>query len=140
MTDQAEAVFGQGAGLEGRSALLDARMAYAKGRALHRREKETEAAPLFERNVTLARPLGPDGYETLMQAGNLLGWAYAMTGRYDEAEQTFSRNVALCESAGDMFNLTVVLQNRGILSMLVKRLDRMLDDYRRMIGIARENG
>ena len=66
--------------------------------------------------------------------------AYAMTGRYKDSERVFGRNIDLCESAGDMFNLTVALQNRGILSMLIKRLDRMLGDYRRMISIARENG
>ncbi|HXU04929.1 MAG TPA: hypothetical protein VN903_28400, partial [Polyangia bacterium] len=124
----------------GRSALLEARLAYAKGRALHRRERDAEAAPLFERSVGLAADLGPEAYETLMQASNLLGWSYAMTSRHDDAERTFRHNIALCEAAGDMFNLTVVLQNRGILSLLTKRVDRMLDDYRRMIDIARENG
>jgi eukaryotic-like serine/threonine-protein kinase len=123
-----------------RSPLLDARIAFAQGRTLHRQQKEADAAIFFGESARVAEGLGSDGYETMMQARNLLGWAYAMTGRHDDSERAFSRNIALCESSGDMFNLTVALQNRGILSMLIKRLDRMLDDYRRMISIARENG
>jgi serine/threonine protein kinase/predicted ATPase len=139
-TEQAASLYDLELSTGGRSALFEARLAYAKGRALHRRERDAQAAPLFERSVSLTADLGPDAYETLMQASNLLGWSYAMTSRYDDAERTFRHNIALCEAAGDMFNLTVVLQNRGILSLLTKRVDRMLDDYRRMIDIARENG
>ncbi|HET6148128.1 MAG TPA: protein kinase [Polyangia bacterium] len=139
LTAHAEQVYRDSLTRGERSPLLDARIAYAQGRTLHRQEKETEAAPFFATSARLAEPLGAEGYETMMQARNLLGWAYAMTGRYEDSERTFGRNIDLCESAGDMFNLTVALQNRGILSMLVTRLDRMLGDYRRMISIAREN-
>ena len=140
LTAQAEALYRESLTGGDRSPLLDARVAFAQGRTLHRQEKETEATAFFATSANLAEPLGAEGYETMVQARNLLGWAYAMTGHYEDSERAFGRNIDLCESAGDMFNLTVALQNRGILSMLIKRLDRMLGDYRRMISIARENG
>ena len=140
LTARAEKLYEDAAATTQRSSLLDARIAFAKGRTLHRQDKEAEAAPFFATSASLAEPLGSDGYETMVQARNLLGWAYAITGRYSESALAFERNIALCESVGDMFNLTVTLQNRGILSMLLKSLDRMRADYRRMISIARENG
>jgi tetratricopeptide (TPR) repeat protein len=120
--------------------LLEARVAYAKGRTLHRQEKAAEAAVLFERSAALAERLGGDGYETMIQSRNLLGWQYAIVGRHEDSERTFAGNVEICEAAGDMFNMTSVLQNRGILSLLSKRTDRLIEDYRRLLAICRENG
>ncbi len=140
LTAEAVGTYGRDVAPSQRSPLLDARIGFAEGRTLHRQDREADAAIFFADSVRLAEGVGPDGYETMTQARNLLAWAYAMTGRYDESDRTFDRNIAVCESTGDMFNLTVALQNRGILSMLLKRLDRMLADYRRMISIARENG
>ena len=39
-----------------------------------------------------------------------------------------------------MLNLTVALNNRGILSLLSKNSDRLVQDFRRLIMIARERG
>jgi tetratricopeptide (TPR) repeat protein len=41
---------------------------------------------------------------------------------------------------GDMINLAGALQNRCLLSLLTNNTDRLLNDYKRAITIARENG
>jgi hypothetical protein len=71
---------------------------------------------------------------------SLLGWNSSLLRRFDAADAAFSRLIALCEERGDMLNLSTALNNRGILSLLSKNSERLVQDYRRLIVVSRETG
>jgi len=124
----------------GSTPLLDARLVYAQGRMFHRADKPAEASALFEKSAAMAESLGAEGYETQVLSLSLAGWDFSLLRRFDEAEDVFSRLIATCEERNDMLNMTVALNNRAILSLLSKKTERLLQDLRRLIVIAREVG
>jgi tetratricopeptide (TPR) repeat protein len=126
--------------LQGGTPLIEARLIYAHGTILHRADKTDQACAYFEKAAIMAEALGAEGYETNVLSLGLAGWGYSMLRRFDEAEAMFARLIALTEERGDVVNLTVVLTNRSILSLLSQKPDRMIADYKRLILIAREYG
>jgi eukaryotic-like serine/threonine-protein kinase len=135
LVEEAQELAGQGG-----TPLIEARLVYAHGTILHRADKTDQACAYFERGAIMAEALGADGYETNVLSLGLAGWGYSMLRRFDEAEAMFARLIALTEERGDVVNLTVVLTNRSILSLLSQKPDRMIADYKRLILIAREYG
>lgn len=123
-----------------RTPTIEARLLFGKGRSLHRAEKVQEAESYLERAEALARTLGDDGYESYSQSLSMLAWGFAALGRYDQSEQVFERALGVFAEHGDMINLAGALQNRCLLSLLTNKTDRLLNDYKRAITIARENG
>ena len=124
----------------GSTPLLDARLVYAQGRMFHRADKPAEASALFEQSAAMAEALGAEGYETQVLSLSLAGWDFSLLRRFDEAEDVFTRLIATCEERNDMLNMTVALNNRAILSLLSKKSERLVQDFRRLIVIAREAG
>jgi len=124
----------------GSTPLIDARLMYARGRTFHRTDNPAEASVRFAQSATLAEALGADGYETQVLSLSLAGWSLTLLQRFDEAEEVFSRLITTCEQRNDMMTMTVALNNRCLLSLLSKKPERLLQDFRRMIVIARENG
>ena len=124
----------------GSTPLLDARLVYAQGRMFHRADKPAEASALFEKSAAMAEALGAEGYETQVLSLSLAGWDFSLLRRFAEAEDVFSRLIATCEERNDMLNMTVALNNRAILSLLSQKTERLLQDFRRLIVIARESG
>lgn len=124
----------------GSTPLLDARLVYARGRMFHRADKPAEASALFEKSAAMAEALGSEGYETQVLSLSLAGWDFSLLRRFDEAEDVFSRLIATCEQRNDMLNMTVALNNRAILSLLSQKTERLLQDFRRLVVIARESG
>lgn len=124
----------------GSTPLIDARLMYARGRTFHRTDNPAEASVRFEKSAGMAEALGADGYETQVLSLSLAGWSFALLRRFDEAENVFARLIATCEQRKDVLNMTVALNNRCLLSLLSKKSERLLQDYRRMIVIAREIG
>ena len=120
--------------------LIEARLVYGHARTLHRADKTDQACALFEKSAAMAEALGVDGYETHVLSLGLAGWGYSLLRRFEEAEVMFARLIEITESCGDVVNLTMGLQNRSILSLLSLKLDRLLLDNKRAIGIARESG
>lgn len=119
---------------------LKASLLYARGRSCHRAERAAEACELFEKSASLAETLGSDGYEIRILALGLCAWSYTLAGRFDEAESVYAQLVELCDARADKLNLTMVLSNRALLSLLTKNVERLVSDYRRVIAIARETG
>src|SRR5262249_32236285 len=117
-----------------------ARLLFAEGRSLHRQERIDEACALFEKSAALAAVVGPDGYETRGLAMGLAAWGYAMRPRVTGAETQFAAIGSLGGERGDMHNLVMSLNNRCILSLMSKKTERLLADFRRVISITRESG
>ena len=124
----------------GSTPLIDARLLYAHGRVFHRTDHAAEACGYFEKSAAMAEALGAEGYETHVLSLSLLGWNSSLLRRFDAADAAFSRLIALCEERGDMLNLSTALNNRGILSLLSKNSERLVQDYRRLIVVSRETG
>jgi tetratricopeptide (TPR) repeat protein len=120
--------------------LIEARIVYGQGRSLHRLEKPQEASELFEKSADMAAHLGDEGYETLVLSLSLLGWEYALIRRLEDSERTLERLIAACEARGDYINLSGALVNRGLVSLMAKKNDRLIADYRRIIALSREGG
>jgi serine/threonine protein kinase/tetratricopeptide (TPR) repeat protein len=125
---------------EANTPIIKARLVYAHGRTLHRADKTDQACTYFEQSAVMAEALGADGYETHILSLGLAGWGYSMLRRFQEAEAMFARLITLTEERGDVVNLTMALINRCFLSLLSQKTDRMVEDYRRLIVIAREAG
>lgn len=85
---------------ESSTPLLDARLVYGHGRTLHRSDKTDQAIAYFEKSAHMAESLGAEGYETHVLSLGLMAWGYSMLRRFDEAEATFARLIALTEERG----------------------------------------
>jgi len=135
MTEEAQALASGGS-----TPIIDARLVYARARTFHRADKPAEAAAAFAKSAAMAEELRDEGYETYVLGLSLLGWNLSLLRRFDEADAVFARLISTCEARGDILNLTVALNNRAILSLLSKNVDRLVQDYRRLIVISRERG
>ena len=66
---------------------------------LHSQGKYTEAIPLAERYVSLARQRHGEEHTEFATAVSWLGFVYRAQGRYGEAEPLYKRSLALREKA-----------------------------------------
>jgi tetratricopeptide (TPR) repeat protein len=135
LVDAAQALSKQGS-----TPLIEARLVYGHARTLHRADKTDQATVYFERSAAMSEALGAEGYETHILSLGLAGWGYSLLRRFQEAEVMFGRLIEITEARGDVINLTMGLMNRNILSLLSQKTERLLQDYRRLIVIARESG
>jgi tetratricopeptide (TPR) repeat protein len=123
-----------------RTPMVEARLLMGKGRSFHRSDRVADAAIFLLQAIAIAETLGEKGYEALTQSLSMLAWGYAVLGRYEESEQAFERTLRTFEEHGDMIGHAGALQNRCLLSLLTGNTERVLQDYKRSITIAREAG
>ncbi|HEY2899844.1 MAG TPA: tetratricopeptide repeat protein, partial [Polyangia bacterium] len=123
-----------------RTPAVEARLLFGKGRSLHRAGHLQEAEVYLERAEALSETLGDEGYESYSQSLSMLAWGFAATGRFELSEKFFERVLGVFAEHGDMINMAGALQNRCLLWLLTNKSDRLLNDYKRAIVIARENG
>ena len=135
LVDEARALAG-----DATTPLIEARLVYGQARTLHRADKSDQACAVFEKSAAMAEALGADGYETHVLSLGLAAWGHSMLRRFDKAEVLFARLLEVTEERGDMMNLTMALINRCILSLLSHKPERLVEDYRRTITVAREAG
>jgi tetratricopeptide (TPR) repeat protein len=78
---------------------------YEMGAVLQQRHRAADALPFFVRHLDMVE----DDQQTLMQIGK----CYSDLGRFDEAEETLRRALALGDDATGFYNLGFVLEQRG---------------------------
>ncbi|MEA2698934.1 MAG: eukaryotic-like serine/threonine-protein kinase, partial [Myxococcales bacterium] len=123
-----------------RTPAVEARLLFGKGRSLHRMERIQEAESFLERAEAVSEKLGDEGYESHTQSLSLLAWGFAALGHFEQSERSFERVLGVFAEHGDMINLAGALGNRCLLWLLTNNTERLLNDYKRSITIARENG
>lgn len=124
----------------GASRALEARLLLAQGRSLHRESRDEEACRLLERAAELAGALGDEGYETLVIALALLGFALQGLGRLAEAERALDRSIALCEEHRDALHLSASVNARALLRSTRGDKEGTIADFERVLAIGRELG
>jgi eukaryotic-like serine/threonine-protein kinase len=112
----------------------------SQGRGFLRADKLADADETFRRAISVAETLGDEGYEALTVSMSLGGHAAATLGKFEQAEETLSRVLRVCEEHGDFFGICSVLVSRGTLSLLTDKFDRLLADLDRTVQLAREYG
>ena len=117
-----------------------ARLHMARGRTHMRTNQFDEARVAFRQAVEVAETIGDAGYEALTQSLAMWSFSAGSVARYDEANETMNRCIALHERHGDMIGVAVALQNRGVTSFLTGNVDRFFADFGRVVEIAREYG
>lgn len=120
--------------------ILRARLLLGLGRSAMRFSRNDEAARLLERAVDAAEVLGHDGYETLVISLLLLSYLWPALGREGAARVGLEWLVDLCESHGDRLHLAGALNARALLHACAGEKERMVDDMRQSLAIARELG
>ncbi len=114
---------------------LSARLLVATGRSLWRDERPAEALQLLTEGAATARDV-----ETRLIAQLLSGSALAWLGRLDEAEATFAEAEHLARTHDDRLHLCAVHSNRIIYWIAREDSERLADDLRRAVQLARELG
>jgi tetratricopeptide (TPR) repeat protein len=117
-----------------------ARLLMGLGRADYRDNKFEPALATLNKCLEVAEPLGDDGYEALTQGFMMVCFCYTNLGRLDEATAVSDRGIRVAEEHSDGMLLAGMLQNRGLLSFMLGKAERLVDDYRRCIQITREFG
>ena len=120
--------------------LIQARLRLAEGRALFRSGRWPEACAALEDAALRAKPLGDDGYETLVIALILLAVVLPNLGRTEEAEAVVAQGLELCQQRGDQLHLGGFLNNRRNLWVARRDLARALEDQGEFMRIGRELG
>jgi tetratricopeptide (TPR) repeat protein len=120
--------------------VVKTRLLLARALDSHRADRQAEALELFKETTLAARPLGEAAYEQYSHSLSLSGSVAATLGRFEEAEASLASSRQVFEEHGDMFGLCAALVNRGMLSLVVGNIDRMLADYERARHISREYG
>jgi tetratricopeptide (TPR) repeat protein len=106
----------------------------ANGRSLYRENRLSEAVPLFQAVV------GSTNKELSTIAGLLLGCCLVDLGDLDGAERVFEEVIVLCEASNDRFHLAGAYINRAWLWTARGTVERVADDLRVVIDLARETG
>jgi eukaryotic-like serine/threonine-protein kinase len=133
--ERARALFPRGA-----PPLLEARLLLAEGRALHRFNRDREAAPPLREADRLARTIGDEAYEVRVIANLLLGLVLPFLGLTAEAEERLSDVQWQCEEKGDDLHLLALLNNRSCLWIAHDNRQRFLEDNARVRASARRLG
>jgi len=111
---------------------------FAAARGLFRDGNLVDAEPRLRATFEAARAGGRRA--TQIDAGLLLGPALAALGKLDEAEALSGEMIALCERADDRFHLCAAFINRTWVWSARGDIERVADDLRRVIQLAREGG
>src|SRR5262249_9525169 len=90
--------------------------------------------------IAQARPLGDDGYETLVIALLLMTLLPPSAGTQSETAATLEELIALCEERGDRLHLASALCNRRVLAIARHDVDQIVADGLRCLAISRELG
>lgn len=122
------------------SRLLSVRLLAGKGRALHRRSLNVEAAHQFEQAIAEAESIGDDAYAPMIVPLLLVGFILQGLGQLARAEMYLERAVRLCEQHGDLLHLGAALSNVALLRALLGDKAGMVKGYNRVAAIARELG
>jgi tetratricopeptide (TPR) repeat protein len=113
-------------------------IALAQARIVYRQAQFSEAVPLLEDVVALARRAGRAETETIALV--MLGPALAEQNQLARAEVVFRELIEVCERHDDRFHLGAALANRMVLWTLGGQVDRVEADLRSVIQLAREAG
>ena len=138
VTDEAGAIIEANPDLA--TPVINARLLMSRGRSLHRLDKQPEALEVFKRAIEVSEALGEEAYVPYTQSLSLGGYVASMLGRFDEAEAALERVLKVFEEHGDMWGMAAGLLNRGTLSFLTDKVDRLLADLERNVQICREFG
>jgi tetratricopeptide (TPR) repeat protein len=116
------------------------RLHMASARTLYRADRFAEAIDHFKLAVAAAEPLGDEGYEPFTQGVMMMGAAFSLIGKFDEALATMDRCMAAAREHNDLWLASSILQNRGPLFFMTGRAEELVSDYRAAIRIQREQG
>lgn len=83
----------------------------AKARQLDARGSHCDAERHFRRALELLDPSTPSSHATLANLWNGLGELYLHMGRFDDAEQSFSKSLDISTSIRDLKELTASREN-----------------------------
>jgi tetratricopeptide (TPR) repeat protein len=119
---------------------LQARLLMGLGRTAYRGDKFVDAADILAEAVTASESLGDEGYEAFTQSMMMLSFALSNLGKFAEATVVSDRNIAVAEAHNDAIILAGALQNRGLTSFMLGKIDALLVDLKRSIQISREYG
>ena len=120
--------------------LVQARLRLGEGRALYRLNRWAQACAVLEDAALLTKPLGDEGYETLVISLILLGAALPDLGRSDESEAVFAQALELARERGDVLHTASLLNNRRNLWVARRDLLRALEDQGEFMRLGRELG
>jgi tetratricopeptide (TPR) repeat protein len=113
-------------------------IAFASGRAFFREEDFASAEPILRDTFQRARAAGRATSQ--IDAGLLLGPALASLGKLDAAEALCTEMIDICTQAGDRFHLCAAHINRTWVWSARGDIDRVSQDLRVVIQLAREGG
>lgn len=123
---------------EPRGALLETRLLYARARTAYRYGQIQSAVAGMLDAAARAENLGPEAYETLIEALEIAGVGCACAGELDKASAIFDRAFALCASHGDRLHEVSTYINRAFLWLPTSAFERLRADYERGLVISRE--
>jgi eukaryotic-like serine/threonine-protein kinase len=121
-------------------AALRARVLLARGRSLHRFNRDAEAAVPLRQAERLAESAGDEGYEVQVIADLLLGLILPMLGETSEAQERLSRVQQRCEEKGDELHLAAMWNNRSCLWIAHNDRERFMEDNTLVRAYARRLG
>ena len=110
----------------------------ADARSLFRAQRFAEAAPPLRRTLAAAR--ANDRRETATITALILGCALSDLRELDEAERVFAEMIEQCRVDDDRYHLGAAYGNRAWLWSARGEVERMEEDLRLVIQLAREGG
>jgi tetratricopeptide (TPR) repeat protein len=110
----------------------------AEGRTLHHERRNAEAAAPLRHVLDEARVR--DRHDTATVAALMLAPVLCELRDLEEAERVFDEVIARCRKADDRFHLAAAFANRSWLWSARGEIERMQNDLRELIQLARETG
>lgn len=120
--------------------VLSSAILMAQGRTHFRDSNYAAAATKFEQAVKVGQEAGDDAYESVLVSLLLLGPLYCLMGRVTEAEDIYSRCIALTTERHDRLHLSAAITNRLILRQLRRDAEGSIEDVKTGMTIGRELG
>ncbi|MCG5054018.1 MAG: protein kinase [Myxococcales bacterium] len=119
--------------------LSHARVQFGRGRSLYRFSRVEESIPPTWEAARVAETLGDAGYETRVDALQMVGAALGTVGRLDEALAVFDELLEICAQHGDVLHETATLGNRVYVWLPRGNFAQLRLEYERALNLAREN-
>lgn len=123
-----------------RDALTRARIDLGFGRAAFRANDFDKATRLLLQVAEATASMGDEGYESHVIALMLAGACLGIAGDGDRSEATFERAIEAARSRDDLLHLGSAYMNRAIVWFSQNRPEPLLEDFGRVLAIARKIG